>query len=122
LINEIIIKGSKETTFHDFAVTTSCMNVQISPGEYWRSNQILFSDAAGGSIVIPTTSNMNYDVCLMTNGETHVLQYSDVDDAIAFYENGGVIDKIAWFTVGENVTSLDDIQINVVKTVIADAS
>lgn len=117
MINEIIVKGSIETTFHDFTFTTNGMDLILSSGTYHQNNTVIYTDPDGGSITIPTTPNMNYEISLLVTGEFHVLQYSDVDTAIEFYKNNKIVDLLAWFTVGENVTSLDAVTINVKKMV-----
>lgn len=118
MINEVIVQGSQSTTLHTFTVTTNGMNIIVSEGEYYRGGQELFSDADGGTITIPTTSNVNYEVYLMTDGIT-VFSYTDIDDVIAFHMNNqaNFIDKLMWFTIGENVTTLDGVTINFLKVI-----
>lgn len=117
MINEIIIKGNHSTTFFDITFSTNGMDLIMSGGSYHINNEMLFSDENGGSITIPTTPNVNYEVHLLKSGVVNVLQYIHLDEVVSFYENNEVIDLLAWFTVGENVTSLDQVQINVKKMV-----
>lgn len=122
MINEIKINGSKSTTYHDFTFSTNGMNLVISGGTYYQNNNVVYTDANGGSIAIPTSPDMTYEICLMASDEVHVLQYSNPDDAIKFYENNNVIDLLAWFTVPVNTTTLDNVQINVKAMVDTDAN
>jgi hypothetical protein len=117
MINEIIIKGSEDTTFHNISFSTSGMNLMISGGQYYQNGQVLFSDSQGGSVTIPTTENMTYEISLLTNGEINVFQYHEIEDAISFYQANPILDLLAWFTVGQGVTTLDNVTINVKKMV-----
>lgn len=112
MINEIIINGSKETTFFDFTFTASGMNIAVSPGTYYKNGQTVFTDVNGGTITIPTTANMNYDICLLETGIS-VVQYALGDDPTSYYDSNSIIDMLAWLTVPENTTTLDNVQINV---------
>jgi hypothetical protein len=117
LINENIIKGDPSTTFYDLTFTTNGMDLIISGGTYTRNNNVIFEYPTGGTIGIPTLANMNYEVSLLETGTIHLLQFSDIEEAIDFYKSNKVIDLLAWFTVGEEVTSLDSVTINVKRMV-----
>lgn len=119
MIIEHIVNGSESTTFHDFSVVTSGMDLIISSGKYYRENQILFQDDFGGSITVPNGVK-KYEIVLITNNEISVVQYSDIDELIQFYESTKFIDKIAWFEINEEVSSLDDVEVHVIKMVVSD--
>jgi hypothetical protein len=121
MINENIIKGHWTTTYHDFTFSTNGMDFIISGGSFVQNEKILFSDQTGGTITIPTTANMNYELYLMPDGTLQIFQYGDIEEVIAFAQKNQITELLAWFTIGTGVTTLDNVQINVKKMVLVDA-
>lgn len=119
MIQDNVVNGSMSTTLHTFTVSTSGMDIVVSSGEYYRGGQVLFSDADGGTITIPTTANISYELFLMTDGSMSLFQYTDVTDLVNFCQENKsqIIDKLLWFTIGDSITSLDDVIINFVKVI-----
>lgn len=111
MIIEHICQGSEATSYHTFNFTTQGMSVILSNGAYYRNGTVLISSDSEVRIDIPVSSkDMEYSIYLTTDGITVVEQ--DLTD-YAFIQVDGLIDKLAWFIVPANVTSLDNVEVNV---------
>jgi hypothetical protein len=102
--------GSKETTFHDFTIESSGMDITISKGNYTQANVDRFKTDAGATVALPTPlADTHYELWLNDAG-LNVLNRTDGQE---FGAVSNPIDRLAWFTVPANVISLDDVEINV---------
>jgi hypothetical protein len=111
MIKEHSVIGSKDTTLHDFTITTSGMDVTISSGNYTQANVERFTSDVGATVSITVPLADTYyelwlnDVGLVVLSRTDGQEFGDVANPI---------DRLAWFTVPANALSLDDVEINVV--------
>jgi hypothetical protein len=118
MINEIIVKGSDETTFSTFTVTTDGLNIVISQGEYIQNSTVLFQ-SEGAVVPIPVSDeSLNYNLYLTTDGLVIVVW----GDGEEISEVANLLIQLAWFSVPANTQSLDNIEINVIKVVKTDES
>lgn len=120
LINEININGDIQTTFHDFTITQTGMNISISNGSYYRGGNLLFHSDTGGTLTLSSSQyqDLYTEIWLATTG-IEVLQGGDIVDV---FENNPIpvanrIDRLGWLTIPMGSTSLDAVQIDVVKVV-----
>jgi hypothetical protein len=112
MINEITVLGSRRTTLHDFTLEQNGMELVFSNGSYVQDNTERFTTDLGAKVTIPSpASDTHYEVWLSEDGLV-ILSRSDADE---FGEVVNPIDRLAWFTVPANVTSLDGVEINYVK-------
>jgi hypothetical protein len=112
MINEITVLGSRITTLHDFTLEQIGMDLVFSNGSYVQDNTQRFTTDLGATVTIPSpTSDTHYEVWLNDVGLV-VLSRLDADE---FGEVVNRIDRLAWFTVPANATSLDSVEINFVK-------
>jgi hypothetical protein len=116
MIKEHLILGNKQNSFHDFVFTQEGNSVDISNGSYWRNNESLFESNEPISIEItPQSSDMMYEVWITSGG---ILLFSAATNAPIEYDFHGFepIDRLCWFIVPIG-SSLDDVEINVIKIV-----
>jgi hypothetical protein len=119
MINEITVLGSRKRTLHDFTLVQVGMDLLFSNGSYVQNNAQRFTTDIGAKVTIPSpTSDTHYEIWLNDVGLV-VLSRLDADE---FGEVVNPIDKLAWFTVPANATSLDGVAINYVKVVSEDGS
>jgi hypothetical protein len=119
MINEIIVLGSKKTRLHDFTLEQVNMDLVLSGGSYVQDNAQRFTTDLGAKVTIPSpTSDTHYEIWLNDVGLV-VLSRLDADE---FGEVVNRIDRLAWFTVPANATSLDSVEINYVRLVSEDGS
>jgi hypothetical protein len=90
------------------------MEITISSGYYYRGGEILVSSTSSSRIEIPIPDgDIHYEVWLTTNGIT-ILTRTDNEE---FDKVIDPVDKLAWFTVESNSSSLDNVEVNFVKVV-----
>jgi hypothetical protein len=119
MINEITVLGSRKTTLHDFTLVQVGMDLLFSNGSYVQNNAQRFTTDLGAKVTIPSpTSDTHYEVWLNDVGLV-ILSRSGSDE---FGEVINPIDRLAWFTVPANATTLDNVEINFVKVVSEDGS
>jgi hypothetical protein len=119
MINEITVLGSRSTTLHDFTLEQVGMDLVFSNGSYVQNNTQRFTTDLGAKVTIPSpTSDTHYEVWLNDVGLV-ILSRSGADE---FGEVVNPIDRLAWFTVPANATSLDGVEINFVRVVSEDGS
>lgn len=113
MINEHVSNGSKETTLSTFGVTVDTMNLVISAGEYYQANQKLV-ESQGVTIPIPVSDeSLNYDIYLTKTG---LIVNVRADDECPS-EIADLLMTLAWLRVPSNVSTLDAVEVNVVKVV-----
>jgi hypothetical protein len=106
--------GSKETSFHTFEIETSSLDIVISAGEYNQAGSQRFLSETGAAVSIPSPSAQTYyEVWLADSGLVVIYE----DDVTEYAEVPNPIDRLAWFTVPANATSLDKVEIHVMRTV-----
>nr|WP_309099059.1 hypothetical protein [Fredinandcohnia onubensis] len=119
MIKEHIVEGSKDTSFHDFVITTNGMNLIVTNGSYFRRGNKIFSGINDALIQIPSPSQLtHYELWVTETG----LVLKERTDTQVFDEVENPIDRLAWFSVPENCTSLEDVEVIFVKVVPSDAS
>lgn len=107
------VKGSVKTSLHDFTVEQVDMKLIIYGTYYTQSEIIKFIDElhAGTEIVIDTPLvDTHYEIWLNSDGIV-VLNRNDSQE---FGKVINPIDRLAWFTVPANTTSLNEITIHTV--------
>lgn len=115
MINSILIQGSKETTWHDFEITQEGMDITLLPGSYWRGGTELAIIEAPTSITIDTpTEEAQLEIWLNGSGETVAFEILLSGDPLSELAQQP-IDRIAWLTVPAGVTTLDDVEVNIIK-------
>lgn len=116
MINEAIVKGSKETTLHTFSVSQKGMDIIITPGAYYRGGKKFFESREGGVISIPLTDEpLEYEIWL---GKEGIYVYSHIVGESYEPKNlDDLYDRLCWFNLSESDTSLDDVEITVLKVV-----
>jgi hypothetical protein len=119
MINEITVLGSRSTTLHDFTLVQVGMDLLFSNGSYVQNNAERFTTDLGATVTIPSpASDTHYEVWLNDVGLV-ILPRSDGEE---FGEVVNPIDRLAWFTVPANATSLDSVEISFIKVVSEDGS
>jgi hypothetical protein len=119
MINEITVLGSRSKTLHDFTLEHVGMDLTFSSGSYVQGNTEKFTTDLGATVNIPSpTSDTHYEVWLNDVGLV-ILSRSGADE---FGVVVNPIDKLAWFTVPANTTTLDDVEITFRKLVSEDGS
>jgi hypothetical protein len=114
LIQEIIVKGSKSTTFHDFTITTNGLNLILSKGHYVLNNVERIKSDIDVTITLDSpTEDTHYEVWLSETG----LQVLSRTDSENFDVVNNPIDRLLWFTISANETDLNNTEINFVKVV-----
>lgn len=107
------IQGSLDTTLHDFEIHTESMDLFVLGTHYTNRNQKLIEHEKDIPIQISiekTTKDTWYEIWLTTDGVT-VLSRAPKE---SFEDIENPIDRLAWFKVPANTTTLDDIEINTV--------
>lgn len=118
MIIERNVNGNKKTSYHNFILSQIGMTISISKGEYYRGDQTLLSSDMGTSFDVPVpTEDADYQVWLTTEG-VHVY-VSPANQPVNTDDPTKLIDKIAWFTVPSGTTSLDNVQVNALRMVLA---
>jgi hypothetical protein len=119
MINEITVLGSRSTTLHDFTLVQVGMDLLFSNGSYVQNNAQRFTTDIGATVTIPSpASDTHYEIWLNDVGLA-ILSRLDADE---FGVVVNPIDRLAWFTVPANATSLDSVEINYVRLVSEDGS
>jgi hypothetical protein len=114
LIIDHIVKGSKNTSFHDFKINLDDMNLSISAGSYFRDNTELIKSENGTLINIPVPNvDTYYEVWLTDNG-VQVIYRTDNED---FDVIDNPIDRLVWFTLPSEETDLNNLDIHFLKVV-----
>lgn len=114
MINEIIVQGSSDTSFHNFSITQSVMDISISQGSYHQNGVEQVSNTDDISITFDTpTQDTDYEIWLCT--DKIAILHKVVGDE--FGELTNQIDKLAWFTIPSGTTDLDSVEINVIRMV-----
>lgn len=109
MINNRIVKGSKNTTLHDFEMRTEGMNLIVSKGTYYQGGNVVYSSDEEVVFSVPVKSeNTNFILWLTISGFVLNEGYDVVDD---------LIDRLGWFKVEPNTSNLDAVEINFVKVV-----
>jgi hypothetical protein len=116
LIIEHTIKGSKDTSFHDFQISVLGMVLTLSNGSYFRGGQEVFKDIENTTVTIPSSTDLIYyefwittdGLCILTRKENEDFPYEQLTNQI---------DRICWFSVPANCTDLSTIDFNIIKVV-----
>lgn len=112
MVNEITVLGSKETSLHDFTLEQIGMDLVFSGGSYIQDNTKRFTTETGATVTIPSpASDTHYEIWLSEAGLA-ILNRLDSEE---FGEVTNPIDRLAWFTVPANATTLTNVEINFVK-------
>jgi hypothetical protein len=116
MIIEHIVQGSKQTSFHDFNVSTYNMILSISKGSYYRAGVKIFNGDTVANITIPIQTELtNYEVWLTSNGLSILTRTEN--ENFAYDQLINQIDRLAWFDVPTNCTNLNNTDIHFVKVV-----
>lgn len=108
------VKGSKETSWHNFDITVENMSVSISSGSYFRAGEEIIISESGATIAIPVSSEeTKYEVWLTQNG----IQVNYENSTSSFAEVMEPVDLMCWFKVDANQTDLALSEIHVRKVV-----
>ena len=114
MIIEHIVKGSKETTLHDFKLYINYLNVIISKGSYFRNKEEKFRIENDITIIIPNTNETIYYEIWITETGIQILSRKDNED---FDVVDKPIDRLIWFELPSNETNLSNVDIHFVKVV-----
>lgn len=114
-IELITVNGSKDTTLFYFPINITPEGViAIHPGEYYQQGEKKVELSTIIELPIEKVNEtLNYNISLTTDGIT-VMAYGE-DEFPELVPN--LLCRLAYFTVPANQTLLDDIVINVVRTV-----
>ena len=114
MINEVVVQGSKDTTFHDFSMLQVGMEIYISTGSYHQNGieQVVNEDEISIEFDLPTEDTW-YEIWLCYD-KISILTKVSGDE---FGEMINQIDKIAWFMIPANATTLDGVEINIIRMV-----
>ena len=110
MIVENVVKGSLETTLHNFTFASEGMNLILSAGSCVQKMAIKLTEHE--TTIIPLEvpdEDTHYEVWLTDSGLC-ILNWTD---STLFGEVVEPIDKIAWFTLPAGALSLDNVEINV---------
>lgn len=113
MIKKHIIQGSKDTTLHDFKIYTEGMDLFICGTHYTNQNEKLLEHEDGVPVqvsILESKKDTWYEIWLTADG-INVLSRTQ-NESFGTLENP--IDRLAWFKVPANTTTLDDIEINTV--------
>jgi hypothetical protein len=114
MIKELIIEGSKNTTFHNFTVTTNGMNLTISKGSYFTNNVERIKSDTDVTITLDSPmENTHYEIWLSEIG----VQVMSRTESENFDVVEKPIDRLLWFTVFANETDFNNSEIHFVKVV-----
>lgn len=117
MINEITVIGTKETSFHNFSIVQENMDISISPGVYWRGGAELASSVDSATITIDSpTEDVQLEVWLCSSDGEAIIELLPSGENLAEL-SATPIDRIAWFTVPAGMTTLDGVEINVIRMV-----
>jgi hypothetical protein len=110
---EHIVKGSADSTLCTFLMSAQGMDIQVSKGSFIQGGKEFFA-GVGASFTVPVSAeDLHYAVYLTTTGITvDVWSPSEVPSSI---EN--LLTQLGWFFVPKNTTSLEAIDIHIVKVV-----
>jgi hypothetical protein len=116
MVIEHIVKGSKNTSLHNFILNINGMNINISNGSYFRAGKELFKSNNGATVTIPSLNELNHYEIWLTKDGISILTRTENED-FAFEQLVNQIDRISWFSVPPNCTNLNTIDIHFVKVV-----
>lgn len=112
MIIENIVKGSKNTSFHDFEIGVSGMDLTVSKGSYFQAEQEKIK--SDNDVVIPISSpteTTHFEMWITETG-IQILTRTDSEN-FAIVDNP--IDRLAWFTVPTNTVDLNGVDIHIIK-------
>ncbi len=116
MINEVTVQGSKDTTFHDFTISQEGMDISFSVGSYYRGGRELAKEFDITTITIDTPAeDVQLEIWLGADSAgvaEFMLCEAGSDLSALTYPT---IDRLAWFTLPAGTTSLDVVEINVLK-------
>lgn len=114
MIVEHVVEGLKETSLHDFVVTQTGLDITVTAGTYTRANVEKCTFTMGATVTVtPPVVTTHYEVWVTKTGVS-VLSHADGQ---IFGSVSSPIDRLAWFTIPGGVTSLDSVEIHVVRMV-----
>lgn len=116
MIKEQIIKGSKNTSFHDFQLSITGLNLILTNGSYFRGGQELFKDIESTVVTIPSSVDSIYYELWITDNGLSVLSRKE-NEEFSYNQLTNQIDRLCWFNVPANCTDLNTVDINFVKVV-----
>jgi hypothetical protein len=116
LIKEQTIKGSKDTSFHDFQLNVSGLVLTLSNGSYFRAGQEIFKDNEITVVNIPVSANLIYYELWITNDGLCVLTRKENED-FPYEQMTNQIDRLCWFYIPANCMDLNAVDINFIKVV-----
>jgi hypothetical protein len=111
MLNEITVQGNKSTTLHDFLFLQSGMNIEVSNGSYIQANAERFSTEGGVTLSFNTPLEDTHHELWLSDTGLVVLSRTNGE----FAEVVNPIDRLAWFTIPANATTLDNVEINVIR-------
>lgn len=109
MIVERIVKGSINTSLHNFEFKTENMNLIISDGSYYQAGMKRYSKDDETVITIPQKNeSVYYEIWLRESGFLLVEGFGAVEKPI---------DRLGWLTVHSDTTNLSEVDIYFVKVV-----
>lgn len=119
MINEIIVRGSEQTSYHTFNVTQSGNVINIHPGSYFQQGNKVFELLEVTSInLVADAVNKHYQ--LWITPENIVLLERTDQEMFDEVENG--IDMLLYYSIPANTTDFDSLEINFIKVVKEDGN
>jgi hypothetical protein len=116
MIIENIVKGSKDTTFHTFKFYLNGLDLIITKGSYFQEGIEKVISYNATNISYPITNELTHcEIWLTTSGISALMRRDN--ENFLFDQLINPIDRLAWFTVPKNCTSLNEIDVNVLKVV-----
>jgi hypothetical protein len=115
MIIEHTVIGGDDSVYHDFSYTQSGMTLTVSAGSYYEGGKASVTADAPTDIAFPVSTNdTQYTVYLTTNG-FYVTQW--VLGSAFQQDIPNVVDRLAWLIIPAGTTTLDNINIDVLKVV-----
>jgi hypothetical protein len=112
MVIEHICNGNKQTTLHTFVLSQNGMAINVSPGTYTQQNITKYTTATGATLTLSPPAAQTYYEIWLNNVGLVVLSRTDGQQ---FGSITNPIDRLAWFAVPANTTTLDAVNIDVVK-------
>jgi hypothetical protein len=111
MIIEHIVQGSRVTSLHDFEISVAGMEITITPGNYYRAGNLVFSKDTETKFTIPN-DHKKYQVCITDNG-IELFSFTDEQGYVIVPD---LIDKLVWFSVNDE-TDLVDVDVHFMKLI-----
>ncbi|WP_368657623.1 hypothetical protein AB3Z07_21150 [Metabacillus halosaccharovorans] len=102
------VQGSPYTSLHDFEISTEDNNLIVSGGTYTRNMSEVYTNE-GNTFTIPSLGEtVNYEIWVTKNEIILITDSSQLSDPV---------DRLAWFQVPPNTQTLDEVNIQFMKTI-----